>query len=89
MLCGIPFTPRHVQQAGKEQTPGLGLQTWEVRSQSREEEQPNGNAPKHLGLRFKFQSDSSACTTLQSWHLPNAYVLLNLKLGKDFNSQYH
>lgn len=38
------------------------------------------------GLRIEFQSDSSACTTLQSRHLPNAYVSLNLKLDKDFNS---
>lgn len=43
-----------------------------------------GKALKHLDLCFKFQSDSTAYTTLQSCHLPNAYVLLNLKLGKDF-----
>lgn len=37
------------------------------------------------GPCFRFQSNSSVCTALQSWHLPNAYVLLNLILGKDFN----
>jgi hypothetical protein len=69
---GAPLISKPVLQAGQEQSPGLefanlgdlqsvmlgGTAEWKV--------------SKHLGLCFKFQSDSAACTTFKSWHMPNA-----------------